>query len=59
MKITDMNGQDIEIDNLQLAIMQANDYRHMKHLNPEMQVADAKLQAYWNDIYQKLIRLQT
>lgn len=58
MKITDMNGFDIEIDNLQLAIMQVDDYRHMKHTNPEMQAADEKRQTYWEDIYQKLIQLQ-
>ncbi|MFD2871951.1 hypothetical protein ACFS5N_05695 [Mucilaginibacter ximonensis] len=59
MKITDINGFDLEIDDLQLAIMQADDYRHMKHLNLEYQALDAKLQAYWDDVYQKLIQLQS
>lgn len=58
MKITDLNGFDIEIEDLQLAIMQADDYRHIEHLNPEMQCANAKLQTYWEDVYQKLIQLQ-
>lgn len=58
MKITDINGFDIEIDDLQLAIMQADDYRHMKHFDPALQAADAKRQTYWEDIYQKLIQLQ-
>jgi hypothetical protein len=28
LKITDLNGVGLEIDNLQLAVMQADDYRH-------------------------------
>ncbi|MFD2145749.1 MULTISPECIES: hypothetical protein [Mucilaginibacter] len=59
MKITDLNGFDLEIDNLQLAIMQADDYRYYAHLNPEHRLADERLQSYWEDIYQKLIQLQS
>lgn len=59
MKITDKNGFEIEIDDLQLAIMQADDYRHYQHLNPQNQQADAERQAYWEDVYQKLIGLQS
>lgn len=57
MKITDMNGFDIEIDNLQLAIMQADDYRHYEYFNSQNQQADAQWKAYWEDVYQKLISL--
>jgi len=59
MKITDKNGFEIEIDDLQLAIMQADDYRHYQHLNPQNQQTDAGRQAYWEDVYQKLISLQS
>ncbi|MBK0379375.1 hypothetical protein [Mucilaginibacter segetis] len=57
MKITDLNGFDLEIDNLQLAIMQADDYRHYHHLNPEYHRIDEQLQKYWEDVYQKLLAL--
>ncbi|MBB5395150.1 hypothetical protein [Mucilaginibacter sp. AK015] len=57
LKITDLNGSELEIDNLQLAIMQADDYRHYEHHDPQYQQADEKLKAYWNDIYHKLLQL--
>jgi hypothetical protein len=57
IKITDLNGFDLEIDDLQLAIMQADDYRHYRHLDPAFQNADERLHKYWEDIYQKLIQL--
>lgn len=50
MKITDLNGFDLEIDNLQLAIMQADDNKHFRHLDPAYQQTDERLQAYWEDV---------
>jgi hypothetical protein len=47
MKIPDLNGFDIEIDDLQLAIMQADDYRHYEYINPINPAEDAKRKAYW------------
>ncbi|RVT98438.1 hypothetical protein EOD41_16745 [Mucilaginibacter limnophilus] len=58
MKIIDINGLYLEIENLQLAIMQADDYRHYEHIDPLHRQADEKLKAYWEDIYQKLLQLQ-
>lgn len=58
MYITDLNGQQLEIDNLQLAIMQADDYRHYRRLDPQYKAADDKRQAYWEDIYQQLLTLR-
>lgn len=57
MKITDLNGFDIEIDDLQLAIMQADDYRHIEPFSPDLVELAAKRRAYWEDVYQKLIQL--
>lgn len=59
MKIIDLNGFDLEIDNLQLAIMQADDNRHFRHLDPLYRQTDERLQAYWEDVYQKLLALNT
>lgn len=58
LKITDLYGFELEIDNLQLAIMQADDYRHYRHLDPKFSTADERLQHYWNDVYEKLLTLQ-
>ncbi len=57
LKITDLNGYELEIDNLLLAIMQADDYRHYQRLDPKYRETDAKRRAYWQDIYQKLLQL--
>lgn len=58
MYITDLNGQRIEIDNLQLAIMQADDYRNLEYLNPTQSTLAEKQREYWEDIYQKLLKLK-
>jgi hypothetical protein len=59
MKIIDLNGKIIEIDNLPLAIMQADDYRHYQHTDPAFRSFDERQQAYWEDVYQKLLSLQS
>jgi hypothetical protein len=57
MKITDCNGQEIEVTALAAAIGQACCFRDFHHvpLNP---VTDKKRQAYWTDIHRKLVGLQ-
>jgi hypothetical protein len=59
MKIKDLNGFEIEVENLQLAIAQADDYRRWVHIDTNFRYSDEKLKAYWEDIYQKLISLDT
>ena len=59
MKITDLSGFDLEIDILQLATMQADDYRHFRHPDLAHQAMDEHLEAYWEDVYQKLLALNT
>jgi len=58
MNILDLNGKIIEIENLDLAIMQADDYRHWQHTDPSFAEFDKKQQAYWNDFYEKLLNLR-
>lgn len=58
MTITDKNGNIITIENLDLAILQADDYRHYRHSDPSFKTLDEGLQAYWEDVYQKLLRLK-
>ena len=57
MKITDLNGQEITVTDLNAAIAQAADFKDCRHDSPEP-VADSRQQAYWTDIYKKLIHLQ-
>lgn len=59
MTITDQNGKIITIENLELAIMQADDYRHYRHVDPSFKLLDEGLQAYWEDVYQKLVQLRS
>jgi hypothetical protein len=56
MTIIDLNGHEIEVTDLQLALMQADDYRHYRLTNPT--ILSQKLQTYWEDFYQKLLQLQ-
>ncbi|MBB6107743.1 hypothetical protein SAMN05421821_101341 [Mucilaginibacter lappiensis] len=58
MKIIDLNGKEITVTDLELAILQADDYRHYQHVDPSFSVLDEGLKAYWEDVYQKLIRLR-
>lgn len=57
MKITDLEGVEITVLDLHLAILQADDYRHYRVTEPtEYQLYLFK---YWEDVYQKLLLLET
>lgn len=58
MKIIDLECKEITITDLELAIMQADDYRHYRHTDPSFKTLDEGLQANWEDVYQKLLRLK-
>lgn len=58
MQITDNTGKVIEVENLDLALMQADDYRHISHFDTAYAQVDRKLQNYWQDIYDKLLLLK-
>jgi len=57
MKIIDLNGKVIEVENLDLALLQADDYQHYRVTTPTAN--DLKRYAYWEDVYQKLLKLKT
>jgi hypothetical protein len=59
MKIVDNNGKVIEVGNLDLALMQADDFRHYKHTDNRFAQLDEHLNAYWEDIYQQLLQIKT
>jgi len=55
MKIIDLDGREIEVTDLDLAIMQADGYRYYRVNEPtEMHL---HLYDYWEDFYQKLLLL--
>lgn len=58
MKIIDLDGKVIEIENLDLAIRQADDYRHYQHTDAAFMELDKKQQTYWQDVYEKLLKLR-
>jgi hypothetical protein len=58
MKITDLNGQQIEVTDFTAALEQAEYFKDCHHIPPDP-VADKRQQAYWTDIYNKLTALQS
>jgi hypothetical protein len=56
MKITDLDGKKIEVENLDLALIQADDFRHYRVSVPT--AMHERLYVYWEDIYQKLLTLK-
>lgn len=58
MNIKDLNGQPIEVTDLDLAIMQADNYRHYRRSAEEFAEADKRLQNYWQHLYEVLVELR-
>lgn len=56
MKLIDLDGKVIEVENLDLALLQADDYRHYRVTIPTRN--DINRYAYWEDVYQKLLKLK-
>ena len=58
--IKDNEGNLIEVDDLQKAILQVAEYIHYLHSDaaPEPHRFDLKRQAYWKDIFSKLNKLK-
>jgi hypothetical protein len=53
--ITDLDGMKIEVTDLPLALMQADDYRNYRVSDPSSY--QLHLYEYWEDFYQKLLIL--
>ena len=58
MKIIDLNGKEIEVTDLKLAILQADDYRHYRHIDKAFAEFDRQQSKYWEDIYFELLILK-
>ena len=55
MKIIDLDGREVEVTDLALALLQADDYRHYRVSKPT--AMQLHLYDYWEDFYQKLLIL--
>jgi hypothetical protein len=52
-----MYGKEIEVTDLSLAMIQADDFRHYATADPGQFDFFQKQQAYWEDVYEKLLLL--
>lgn len=57
MKVKDNNGFEIEIPDLNRAIQMAEFFKDAEHSPPHPM--DKERQAYWNDLYQKLMAIKS
>ncbi|WEK36142.1 MAG: hypothetical protein P0Y53_01395 [Candidatus Pseudobacter hemicellulosilyticus] len=57
MKIIDRDGLQITVTDLDKAIRQAGQFMTYRH-DPPQPLADARQQAYWTDLYKKLLTLK-
>lgn len=57
MQIEAKNGENIEVLNLAEAIKQADYFRNFAHEDKLFENFDKKRQAYWQDIYEKLVAI--
>ena len=59
MKIKDLNGCNVEINNLNDAIQITRRYKQYEHENIGFSVLDKKLNRYWTDMYEKLLKIKS
>ncbi|OXA69092.1 hypothetical protein B0A67_20245 [Flavobacterium aquidurense] len=57
MQIEDKNGENVEVANLTQAIEQADYFRNFAHADKLFEKFDKKRQAYWQDMYEKLVAI--
>lgn len=57
IQIEDKNGENVEVTNLAEAIKQADYFRNFSHTDKLFEKFDKKRQAYWQDMYEKLIKI--
>jgi hypothetical protein len=58
MKIIDLYGKEIQVTDLSLALLQADDFRHYSTNDPTQFEFFQQQRAYWQDVYEKLQMLE-
>ncbi len=59
MKITDLNGCQIKVTNLDEAIRITAEYKEYEHINDGFSDLDKRLNSYWTDMHEKLVKLKS
>ena len=59
MKITDINGCQIEVTDLKEAIKIARRYKEYNHQDSNFSEFDKRQITYWSDMYEKLRAIKT
>jgi hypothetical protein len=57
IQVEDRNGKEIRVTNLTQAIEQADYFRNFAHADKLFEEFDRKRQAYWQDLYEKLMKI--
>lgn len=58
MKITDIDGNILQVTDLDKAIQQAEVFKDFRHTDELYERLDETLRKYWSDIYEKLLKLK-
>lgn len=58
MKITDLNGYQIEVTDLDKAIQIIVEYKEYRHKDKSFSEFDKRQNAYWKDMYEKLTAIK-
>ena len=59
MKITDLNGCQIKVTNLDEAIRITAEYKEYEHISDGFSDLYKRLNSYWTDMHDKLIKLKS
>lgn len=59
MRITDLNGCEKQVANLDEAIRTTAEYKEYEHINDGFSELDKRLNRYWTDMYEKLLKLKS
>lgn len=58
MKVTDLNGCQIEVTDLDEAIQITAEYKEYRHKDKSFSEFDKRQKAYWTDMYEKLTAIK-
>jgi len=56
--ITDSDGYEIEVTNIEQAIEQVTFFKGLKHTDPKFADFDKQMEAYWKHAHEQLLNLK-
>lgn len=57
IQVEDKDGKNITVTNLPEAVQQADYFRQLSHTGKAFKRFDQERQAYWQDLYEKLVKI--